>query len=538
MHTSRRRFLQSSAAGAAIAALQRQALAEPAKHSIGSQQNSAPEATNGGEDQRHADLGNGEYLNPILAGDHPDPSILKDGSDYYMVHSSFVNYPGLLVWHSKDLVNWQPIGPALWKDLGSVWAPSLVKHNGRYFIYFPALKPGHLSNYVVWADHIAGPWSEPIDLQIGGIDPGHVVGHDGKRWLFMAGGSRIPLADDGLSVTGKPEKVYSGWEFPDHWIVEGFAQEGPKILQHGDYYYMVLAEGGTAGPPTSHMAIVARSKSPSGPWENSPYNPLVRTWNREEKWWSKGHGTPVEGPDGKWYLIYHGYENGFYGLGRHTLMEPIAWTDDGWLKATGIDISKPIPKPAGGEAVSYRMPFSDDFSSDRIGVQWAFYDPGEDYLKRYRYENGSLVVKGKGQSPSDCSPLTFITGDHSYQMEVEIEISGNARAGLLVFYNDKFFAGRGFDGKHWLFHRRGTAQSGALPNDMANKLHLRLVNDRNVITTFYSTDGRAWTKGVQSVEVSGYHHNVAGGFGSLRPAIYAAGSGEVRFRGFKYRALP
>ncbi|HMA45724.1 MAG TPA: glycosyl hydrolase family 28 protein, partial [Frankiaceae bacterium] len=92
----------------------------------------------GSEGQRRADLGDGCYLNPIFAGDHPDPSVLKDGADYYMTFSSFDAYPGLVVWHSRDLVNWQPVGPALSRNLGSVWAPDLVKHGRRYYVYFPA----------------------------------------------------------------------------------------------------------------------------------------------------------------------------------------------------------------------------------------------------------------------------------------------------------------------------------------------------------------------------------------------------------------
>jgi hypothetical protein len=108
----------------------------------------------GFEGQRKADLGNGSFLNPILAGDHPDPSVLRDGDDYYMTFSSFDAYPGLLVWHSRDLVNWQPVGPALFTNVGSVWAPDLVKHRDRYYIYFPGQnrdRPGASSNYVIWA---------------------------------------------------------------------------------------------------------------------------------------------------------------------------------------------------------------------------------------------------------------------------------------------------------------------------------------------------------------------------------------------------
>ena len=217
------------------------------------------------EGQRQADRGDGTFLNPIMPGDHPDPSILKDGDDYYMTFSSFDAYPGLVIWHSRDLVNWQPVGPTLFKNVGSVWAPDLVKHKGRYYIYFPGISPQR-SNYVIWADNIRGPWSAPIDLKLTRIDPGHAVGPDGKRWLFLSAGELVQLSDDGLSTVGAPKKIYDGWKYPADWVVETFAQEGPKILRRGDYYYMVLAEGGTAGPPTGHMIVAARSKTIEGPW--------------------------------------------------------------------------------------------------------------------------------------------------------------------------------------------------------------------------------------------------------------------------------
>lgn len=103
----------------------------------------------------------------ILKGDYPDPTILRDGTDYYMTHSPFYYMPGFLIWHSQDLVHWKPIGRAAVQWKGSAMAPDLVKHNERYYIYFPA----NGTNWVIWADRISGPWSEPIDLKIGGIDP-------------------------------------------------------------------------------------------------------------------------------------------------------------------------------------------------------------------------------------------------------------------------------------------------------------------------------------------------------------------------------
>ena len=479
----------------------------------------------------HGWLAQSEWPQLVFAGDHPDPSVLKDGDDYYMTHSSFDAYPGLLIWHSRDLVNWEPVTAALKTNVGSVWAPDLVKHGTRFYIYLPARTDTYRSNYVIWADDIRGPWSEPIDLKIDRIDPGHAVGTDGRRYLFMSGGYRVPLAADGLSVTGPAVKVYDGWKYPADWIVESFSQEGSKMLRHGDYYYMLLAEGGTAGPPTGHMVVAARSRSIDGPWEDSPFNPIVRTTSAAEPWWSKGHGTLVEGPGGQWYLVYHAYENGFYTLGRQTLLEPIKWTDDGWFRTTDA-------RPVAQAPIDRGRAFSDDFSTNKMGTQWSFYKGASTNGPRFRYENNSLVLKGQGTNPTDSSPLGFITGDHAYEFEVQIEIDPGTTAGVLLFYSSRLYAGLGFNAKNLILHRYGTERLLGKPASIGQSLRLRLRNDRHIVTIHYSGDGKTWEAFGTGMEVSGYHHNVAGEFLSLRPAIYAAGSGEVRFRDFRYRTIP
>jgi beta-xylosidase len=495
------------------------------------------------EGQRQADLGDGTYLNPIMSGDRPDPSILKDGDDYYMTFSSFEAYPALTIWHSKDLVNWEPVGPALTEYVGSIWAPELTKHDGRYYLYIPAKFPGNNNIYVVYADNIEGPWSDPIALDNDLIDPGHAVGEDGKRYLFLSAGYRVPLSDDGLRITGDMEHVYDAWDYPEHWDVECDCQEGPKIMQHGGYYHMITAVGGTAGPPTGHMVIHARSKSIHGPWEDSPHNPIVRTESAAEKWWSRGHATLVEGPtDGDWYMMYHGYENGYYTLGRQTLMEPVEWTDDGWLVTKGYDMSQPIPKPEGGTALTHGIPLSDDFSTNKFGIQYSFFrgDITENERVHYDHDAGVLELEAKGDSPSNSSPLTFIAGDHSYQFEVDIDFDEGAQAGAMVFYNDKLYAGVGVTKAHFVLHRYGMDQRTApKPDGMDTQLRMRITNDRHILTIHTSTDGgEIWIKYPTQMEVSGYHHNVAYGFMSLRPALYAAGEGKVRFSNMVYRALP
>lgn len=541
---SRRTLFTTALAGMAAAPFAA-AAAPAAKTKPSAKTPATPKWGKGVEGQRKADLGDGTYLNPIIAGDHPDPTILKDGENYYMTFSSFYSYPGLIVWHSTDLVNWTPVGPTLFKPLGTIWAVDLCKHGDRYFIYIPAAPDGgEWSIYAIWADDIAGPWSEPVDLKIRGcIDPGHIVGEDGKRYLFVNGIRKIRLTDDGLATDGEIEEAYKPWVYPDDWITENFAPEGPKLLRHGDYFYLVTAVGGTAGPVTGHMVIAARSKSIHGPWEHCPHNPLVRTLSDAEPWWSRGHATLIEGPAKKgekadWWMVYHGYENGYRTLGRQTLLEPMEWTPDGWFRAKGGDLSKPLPKPKGGKVGKAGFALSDDFSRDRFGVQWAFHDPKPDDLTRVKRDNGRLRIAGRGTSPADSSPLTCGVGDRSYEVEVTLELEGAAEAGLLLFYNHKAFAGVGFDGAQTRTWQYAEDQAWNRQTAKAKTVRVRLTNDANLVTYHYSLDGgKSWVRHPTRMEVSGLHHNVFGGFLSLKVGLYCTGNGAVSLRDFTYRAL-
>jgi xylan 1,4-beta-xylosidase len=505
------------------------------------------------EGQRQADRGNGQYLNPVLPGDHPDPNVLKDGDDYYLSYSSFDYYPGIVIWHSRDLVNWTPMGPALRTNIGSIWALDLVKHEGRYFIYIPAFRiPGVSAEkdqtagasspfkvYVIHSEDMRGPWSEPIDMGIeGNIDPGHAVGEDGERYLFLSGGHRVRITADGLRRAGPIEQVYAGWQYPEEWIVEGFALEGPKVMRHGDWFYMFSGEGGTAGPPTSHMVVVARARSINGPWENCPHNPIVHTGSRNELWMSRGHATAVEGPKGDWWLLYHGYENGFRTLGRQSLLEPFEWTADGWPLARGEDASEPMSKPIPVTTVNaHGQPLSDDFLQNRLGTYLAFYQPQTRYLERARFTERGMQLAGQGDGPADSSPLAMIIGDHSYEVTVEFELRGSVLGGLLLFYNNDLFCGIGCDGKRLRNFKLGKELSfGPSPAIAQSHLFMRVQNVENVATFFWSEDGTHWQK-ANSYEVSGYNHNVGDGFLSLRPAIFASGKGDVLFKRMKYSVL-
>ena len=501
----------------------------------------------GYDGQRVPDQGDGTYLNPIMAGDHPDPTVLRDGSDYYMTFSSFEAFPGLTLWHSTDLVSWTPIGSALPEPLGSVFAVDLCLHEGRYFIYVPVIptaasaRPaGPPEIWVIWTDDIRGPWSEPVALGIEGyIDPGHAVGEDGARHLFLSRGSRVKLTDDGLATDGPVEHVYDGWRYPDDWVVEAYALEGPKIVRRGAWFYMVSAVGGTGGPPTGHMVIVARSTSVQGPWQDCPRNPIIRTKNRSERWWSRGHATLVEGPLGDWWAIYHGYENGFRSLGRQTLLEPIDWTDDGWPVARGGDLSAALPKPLPqGPPQPHGAPVSDDFSTDRVGTHWTFYAPSPQERSRATVTDGSLSLTAKGTAPEDSSPLTCVVGDHAYQITVDVEVDEAAEGGLLLFFDRRLYCGIGVSRNGMTTYRAGVRSHWREQAAAGSRFRLRIENDHHIVTMWYAVDGGPWVRHGLRFDTSGYDASTSVELASLRPALLSIGRGSVTYRNFAYRAMP
>ena len=409
----------------------------------------------------------------IFPGDYPDPSILRDGKDFYMTHSSFTYFPALLVWHSTDLVHWEPIARAVEDGDYSIFAPDICKVDGKFYIYYPTSRG---ENYVVMADRPEGPWSAPVKLDVGGIDPGHVVAEDGNRYLYTNNGFVTPLTADGLSAAGRPKKAYDGWQFPEEWETEGFWLESPKLFKRGDWFYLVTAEGGTAGPPTSHMVVVARSKSALGPWENSPHNPLVHTYSADEFWWSKGHGTLIDDADGNWYVVYHAYRNNYHTLGRSTIIESVEWTADGWPVLVEKDGAKWEQNGLQGDYAYLR-----DYDNPLLWAKW-----------HAGFDGGTL--------------MTTTAIDESYEITARFSVPEGGKAGLYLFYNEAAYFG----------------QAGENP-----ELAVRIRNERNTASLWVQAEDGDWVLAQEGVDVSGYHHNQYQGFFALRPAYLLCGGATL-----------
>ena len=290
-----------------------------------------------------APLDLGSYRNPILPGFYPDPSLCRAGDDYYLVNSSFAYFPGVPLFHSRDLVHWTQVGHVLTRPSQlnldglqvsqGIFAPALRQHAGTFYVITTLVGAG--GNFFVTAADPAGPWSDPVFLpEIDGIDPSFFFDDDGHAYVVNNGpptdgrglysGHRAIWIQEfdlkGQRLTG-PRKVLvdGGVDLSKHpiWI------EGPHVFRRNGWYYLIAAEGGTA---EDHSEVVFRSRAARGPYVPWDKNPILtqRTLDpaRPDPVTSTGHADFVETPDGAWWAVFLGcrpYEGGrLYNTGRET----------------------------------------------------------------------------------------------------------------------------------------------------------------------------------------------------------------------------
>jgi xylan 1,4-beta-xylosidase len=221
-------------------------------------------------------------------------------------------------------------------------------------------------------------------------------------------------------------------------------------------------------------------------------------------------------------------------MGRQTLLEPIEWTEDGWYKIPdGMKTDEPIKRPARASSDAV-FTLNDSFDGNTLKPQWKFFG-GYD-TSRFSMDGNGIDIKAKGHSIGECSPLLCIPSDHSYTAQVEMFIEGEAIGGLVLFYNDRASTGLLADKENILANLRGW-QFVTERKVIKNHVFLRLKNINNTVDMFYSTDGEKWKKIENSIEVTGYNHNVLGGFLSLRLGLCSIGDGKVKFKNFEYKPI-
>ncbi len=333
--------------------------------------------------------------NPILKGFCPDPSIIRAGEDYYIATSTFEWWPGVRLFHSRDLQHWEQIPSPLCRESqlnlvgdptsGGVWAPCLSYDGERYFLVYTDVKTKkgryyNTHNYLVYTDDIYGEWSEPVYLNSIGFDPSLFHDTDGRKYLInMVNGFKGVLVqelDSSFHLTGERKKVYAG---------SGIGcTEGPHMYHIGDWYYLIVAEGGTG---YDHCVTMARAKSIWGPFETAPENPIL-TSDREDKnaLQKCGHADIVETPSGEWYMVHLCSRplNGqrWCTLGRETAIQKMIWDEDGWLrlKSGGKFAEAVTESPAGSPLENQEDAsggFFDDFTGKSLSVRYN--SPRADY---------------------------------------------------------------------------------------------------------------------------------------------------------------
>jgi xylan 1,4-beta-xylosidase len=329
--------------------------------------------------------------NPVLPGFRPDPSILRVGEDYYVATSTFEWYPGVGVHHSRDLVHWRPLGGILTErrlldltgdgDGCGIWAPALSFADGRFYLVFtPVHSYGNFwdaPNYVTTAEHIEGPWSDPVPLHAIGFDASLFHDEDGRSWLLSSTADFRPGRHPFLGISvqefdrhscallGEAELVFPG--------TEARLTEGPHLYRRDGWYYLVTAEGGTQW---EHQVTVARSRSLHGPYEVDPAGPMLSSWAHPELTLQKaGHGSLVATPAGEWYLAHlvgrPSTERGHCLLGRETALQQVAWPVDGWPRIAGGVPHDVVPAPDLPSHPWPQLPAVDDFDAPVLGPQWS-----------------------------------------------------------------------------------------------------------------------------------------------------------------------
>lgn len=480
------------------------------------------------KEQYECNFSSNQYNNPILFGDFADPSILRDGDDYYLVNSVCGEKRRLMpMWHSKDLVNWEFLyhvfeGVSLeGRPLYTAWAPELTKHNGIYYIYNYSPDFG---TWVTTCDDInKGNWSAPISIKgVEGIDPGHVCDEEGKRYLCMSTNVMYPLAEDGLSVTGEGVRICENWPIPDEYDIEGMCTESPKFFKRNGYVYFLTAQGGTMGPPTSHCVVAYRAKHPMGPYEISPYNPIVHTKSKSHGWWSTGHGSLVDTPQGDTYIIYHGIRNAHRYLGRQALMMPVTWTEDGWFTVKDDDdmvqeISLQIEKNIREEKISISP------KDGKLGLFYNF-DP-EFNEKRLTFTDDCVYYDGESTVPWNSPAFAFMPQGYRYEYEVELR-NVSDRSGFAIGYRFLDLANCGVavsDGYIKLFKHSKYEWENDKITISSDTVFLKMRCDHGTVSYWVKQGNSDYVKFAHSYDTADWNPNMASGFSYVNPCIWSFG---------------
>jgi xylan 1,4-beta-xylosidase len=499
----------------------------------------------------------GYFQNPIVAGFYPDPSITRAGDRFYMVHSSFSYFPGVPIFTSTDLVNWQAIGHVLTRPeqlplegagvSRGIFAPAIRFHDGVFYMITTLVDTR--GNFIVTATDPAGPWSDPILLpEIDGIDPSLFFDDDGRVYITHNG-----------PPPGEP--LYDGhraiwmWEYdpknrkvkPDsqRLLVNGGVDlsrrpvwiEAPHIYKVDGWYYLFCAEGGTAD---NHSEVVFRTRNLAEPFVSHPANPILTQRDldpgRRDPIATAGHADIVQTPAGEWWAVFlatRNYERDFFNTGRETFLLPLTWKD-GWpyMLPAGEAIPWQLPAPKGlpptpnAQPTTGNFQWRDDFTGPRLDFAWNLLRTAAQVPYSFK-SGGGLSLQARPVSLADVVQPAFLGRrqqhlTYSASTRLELPLQTGMIAGITAFQSElaHYFLGvenTGNDRYQLLLEHadqhKPTAVLGKTLQLEGGHVDLKIDGDKGAISFYYRREGdNQWRVFAENLDAKPLSTQRAGGF--------------------------
>jgi alpha-N-arabinofuranosidase len=504
------------------------------------------------------------FTNPVIEGMAPDPSVCRVGDDYYLVTSTFEYFPGVPVYHSKDLIHWRLIGYALSRPSqlplarlgrnGGIWAATIRYHAGTFYMVTTNKSEGH-GNFFVSTKDPAGEWSEPVTLDQGGIDPSLLFDDDGKVYLTTGGSPGCPARICQSEIDIKTGKRLS--EIKPLWSgTGGSSPEGPHLYKLNGFYYLMIAEGGTE---YGHAETIARSRSPWGPFEAFERNPILTHRNfKPSPIQGTGHADLIQAHDGSWWAVFLGFRPASrlaHHLGRETFLAPVAWSSDGWPVINGNGTVTPrmqlktLPQQAAA-----LPPERDEFSNSRLALPWNFIRNLASTRWSLTERPGWLRLKGSGTTLEDTEAPPVFIGQRQLYFESEITTAIDFQptkpaeeAGLALRMNNRhhYEFGIARDGGQRVVYLRYVI--GSIRAEAARKavspgvVRLRIVSTAETYRFSYAVGDEAFQQ-LGEVETRYLSSEVADGFTGVFVGMFATGNGRdsatpADFDWFEYKRM-
>jgi alpha-N-arabinofuranosidase len=499
------------------------------------------------------------FRNPILSGFYPDPSICRVDDDYYLVTSTFEYFPGLPIFHSRDLVHWRQIGHVLDRPSqlpldgirasAGLYAPTIRYHDGVFYVINTLVDGTTKSgNFIVTATDPAGPWSEPYWLEDApGFDPSLFFDDDGRVWYAgnrlaqpgqFEGHSEVWLQELDLNKMCLVGERLVIW---DEAVKGAVWSEAPHLYKIDGRYYLLTAEGGTAH---HHAVVVARSETITGPYEGNRGNPILthRHLGSDYPIVGTGHADLVDTPSGEWWMVllamrpYGGY---YYNLGRETFLAPVRW-EDGWpiVSAGTGRVEFAYPSPDLPEQRWPSTPACDHFDGVTLAPQWFFLrTPREDFWS-LSDRSGWLRLRLRPPHLAELSNPSFVGRRQQhihFVTQTLLEFtpqSENECAGLALVQNNnfhfRFVVTRADQPIVRLIKRtHGTEEILAEQPLAAGRCYLKVEAHEQNYNFYAAAEPDQWQPIAEGVDGRILSTPLAGGFVGAVIALYASSNGQV-----------